>query len=212
MAQNYKNPVFNSRVIALALLIFVPLQLSGCADGGLMNSASGTQEMPPPQTDDSKVANSTDETAPLNYNCACKDFIDEATRSPFAIVANAAARLQTSCTYFASEDHQVYLSTAVYGAKTQKEFDAAVERARKGYQSTSETKSETIAGGVLTAFFTAVGSKSKVLSSVAFDASKSTIIETKEIHLDGSDVALPDHVPAVMVSAVGQAPWVCKKP
>lgn len=202
--------------LGVTCVLFICSHMTSCADGGLTSTAptSVAQPAAPHSADDSKGAViSADETAPINFSCSCQELLDVNVRSPYTKVADAPARLQANCTYLrADESRDSYLSTVVYSGKSREAFDQAVARARKGYESVSDSKTETLGGGVLAAYFTGVGSKSRVLASVAFDPVKALMVEVREVRLSAIDFSLPPQVPASATTALGQAAWVCKKP
>lgn len=186
-----------------------------CAGSGLSPVSPSSTPQEPPQSSDVKsgAVSTSDETVAINFTCSCKDLVDQSIRAPFSSVSDSSARLQSSCTYLKPNSaNDYYLVTVVYSGKTQKDFDAAVARARKGYESVGDLKTESMEGGVVASYFTASGTKSRVLASLAFDSAKQLIVEAREVHLDTVDIALPEHAPATATSALSQASWVCKKP
>lgn len=189
--------------------------IMGCANAGV-GKEPGSTSAPASQAvgaDQKPIQSSNvDEGIPINHLCLCKDLVDASSRGAFAVVLNEQVKLLANCIYFDGTNKDHYLSVTVYAGARSEDFEAAVRRARKGYETVSDSRSETLSDGLTAKWFSGVGTKSHVIGSVVQNAAKQVIVESREIQLGASDLPIGDHVVPAVARAGVLAPTACKRP
>ncbi len=193
------------------LMVFV----LGCANAGV-GKDPGATSAPASQgagADQKPIQSSNgDEGIPINHLCSCKDLVDAPSRGAFAVVLNEQVKLLANCIYFDGTNKDHYLSVTVYTGARPEDFEAAVRRARKGYETVSDSRSETPSDGIQAKWFSGVGTKSHVIGSVVQNAAKQVIVESREIQLGTGDLPAGDHVVPAVARAGVLAATACKRP